>query len=253
MPRFRFVAADATGSTHEGTIDAATEDVARNKLASNGLAVRSVTEATSADGAAAPEMPRPAAPRFGGPQLVPIPVRPPGFDGSNATERGGGGSSPFPIVFSLLALIVSLGTAAYTLSRDPLASRAGKYDFSSGPEEAYRSSLKMMANGDLLARLERENKLQAPQAREILNTLEFSYPHGEYRGKKALFVKFQWKGKTRQQVRWFELDQTTGTWRRSHAMDTEIAINGLPPHLSERITNWVTPDQDDGFGPEADW
>jgi len=251
MPRFRFTAADSSGIAHDGTIDAATATDARNKLASNGLAVRTVEEVAAPEGVLAPEITRRPTPKPESPIPGPGPVQPRRSETPEPAQRQGG--SPLSIVFSLLALLISLGTAAYTLTRDPLKGRLGKYDFST-PEEAYRSSVRMAADGDYVARMEREGKLIAPQAREQFLTSKIKSE--SYRGKVVLFITFERNGKPRNLVRWFEKDPETQMWKRSWQMKSETALGGggLPQELSQRIAAFVTPhDPADGFTPDVDW
>lgn len=255
MPRFRFTAVDSSGTPHDGTIDAATADAARNKLASNGLAVRTVEEVDSAPGLGAPELSRPTGPRVkGNPQPAPVPVLARVAEPSHEEARGG---SRLPLVVAMIALLVSLGTAAFTIfgrDRDREVgggSRLARYDFNT-PEKAYNSSLKMAASGDVLARMELNGKFAAPQAREQLNSMVVRKTV-DHDGKKALFVRFERHGREQRKVRWFERDPDTGMWRRAYSLEFGGGANALPEALAQDIEEWVTHDLDDPLGPDVDW
>ncbi|MCE9565453.1 MAG: hypothetical protein K8U57_25810 [Planctomycetes bacterium] len=253
MPRFRFTAADSSGATHDGTIDAATADDARNKLASNGLAVRTVEEMATPESVVAPDLPRRATPKPESPFPDPTHARPRKSETPEPVQRRGG--SPFPIIFSLLALLISLSTAAYTLTRDPLKGRLDKYDFST-PEKAYLSSVRMAADGDYLARFERESKLIGPQAREQFTSSQIENEPVRHDGKVGLFITYSRNGKVRRQVRWFELDPVTKMWKRAWVLETELVGNGngLPPQIAAKIARFVTPPEPgEAFTPDVDW
>ena len=191
MARFRFVAADSSGTLHDGAIDAATQTDARNKLASNGLAVRELEEIAPGGGAIPPELPRRAAqpPR---PVATDLPSGPPKraprAELADAPRRGSGVS----MFLSIIALVVSLAAGAYVMYRDPPWGRLSRYDFSTA-ERAYMSQLRIEANADLQAMLELQRKLDGKRVREKLDSVRIEPPE-DHMGKAVLFISFDSKG-----------------------------------------------------------
>lgn len=238
MPRYRFTAVDSYGSAHDGAIDAPTEAAARNKLASNGLSVRTVEEVAAAPGTEPPDVPRRVAPKpSSAPDGSAPPVRRPReFDPPAPAGRRG---SPWPLVLSLLALAVSLATAAYTLTRrdrGPDANRFGKYNFATA-EDALLSEVRMVAGGDVLAQLELRQKGMAAQFRERDETFQLDRSRtAAYQGKTILFFEYEQHGVKFKDVAIMERDDHGG-WRRSYNTSFE-EIEHADPRLFRKIVEW---------------
>jgi hypothetical protein len=221
---------------HDGTIDAASLADARHKLASNGLAVRELEEVEGAAGMVPPEVPRRAAPK---PAARPaantdaLPTRPPRREPPTEAPRRG---SRVPLVLSIIALLLALGAVAYVVYRDPPWGRLSKYDFRS-PEAAYTSQVRMAANGDYLAMMELQRKLNSKQIRERLETLRIDHtrPAGT---RTVVFAEYRDKGKQRREVVVFEKDNDSGMWKQTYSAMSELMQSD--PQLAQEIREWTS-------------
>ena len=230
MPRFRFVAADSTGQVHDGAIDAATQTDARHKLASNGLAVRELEETTAGvEPLAAPA--RRSSSNSGEPPEK-LPIRSPA---RSAPEESTGRGSSAPLALAIIAVIISVATAVYTLSRDPYSNRLSRYDFST-PEAAYLSHLRMEAAADLPAMLELQRRDKAKHFRDKLEAVKIVKTE-ECRGKTILFVEYTIDANMTREVHYFEPDPNyPRAWRMTHISDQELLA--FDPSLAERVARW---------------
>jgi hypothetical protein len=230
MPRYRFAAVDSSGTVHDGTINAATESEARNKLASNGLAVRKVEEATSS----AEDAPLVEAPRRPASKSMPptaMPARAPVIEETEAPRRRG---SPWPFIFSLLALLVAVSTAVYVVYRDPPGGRLSKYDFRT-PEAAAISYAKIEGNNDFRAQMELMNKLYGKYAREKANTLDVGKTLTHRSGMQVVFLNYTHDNMPIHEVQWFEKDADTGMWQPTHSPPD---VQNTP--LGQEIREWLS-------------
>jgi hypothetical protein len=165
------------------------------------------------------------------------------------------GGGRLALIVAFIALLVSLGTAVYcTALRDRDSNggdRLAKYDFTT-PEKAYISSLRIAAEGDVLARMQLNGRFAAVQAREQLSTMAVrkTLNHG---GKMVLFVRFERHGKERRRVRWFEYDRDARMWRRAYNLEFGGGMNVLPDDMLRQIEEWVTHDEDDPETSDIDW
>jgi hypothetical protein len=233
MARFQFAAVDSAGMLHDGKIDASGAEEARAKLERNGLKVRELTEIDP------PVEPRPSRsePSFErGPRNAdrasdsPPPRREP--RGSAPPARG--------FVLGLVALLISLVALGYALYHNPPWSPLARYNYSSA-EAALRSDLLMEARGDVPAFMELNRRIDRRNMQERLATLEI-VKTADYKGKKALFVKYKTTDKeTKQQkerkdVEWYELDEGSGFWQRSYSGMEEVRRSD--ERLAREIEEW---------------
>jgi hypothetical protein len=222
MPKYRFTATDRAGLYKSGIIDADTPREARDKLRERGFHVQELVDVSTPSGDPEPldidDTPPPRARR--------APVaddRPRGAAGGRAT-----------FVLALLAFLLTLATASYVVYRDPPWGRLSRYDFST-PEASQRSQLKMASNGDLLAMIELNRKLDRQKARERLESLSVRKAV-DYQGKKGLFTSVKVDGKTRHTVEWFEKDADTGYWKQAFVNEAELGkTDGA---LADEIRKW---------------
>jgi hypothetical protein len=236
MPRYRFAAADADGMLHDGTIDAASLADARHKLASNGLAVRELEEVEGTAGMVPPEVPRRHAPKPAAKPAAdadPLPTRPPRREPPAESPRRG---SRATLVLSVIALFLSLTAVAYVVYRDPPWGRLSKYDFRT-PEAAYTSQVRMAANGDYLAMMELQRKLNNKQIRQRLDTLRIDHTR-QAGGKTVVFAEYYDKEKPQREVAVFEKDPDSGMWKQSYSAMSELMH--ADPRLAQEIREWTS-------------
>jgi hypothetical protein len=238
MPRFRFVAVDSSGSVHDGIIEADTEADAQNKLATNGLAVRKVEEISASGNAPAPqEVHRRAVPKSStsSTTLPPTPARAVAHEQQEAARRRG---SIWPAMFSILALIISIATAVYVVSRDPPGGRLSKYDFST-PEAAAMSYARIKATNDSRAVLELMGHREVKFAKERYNTMvvQKTREHPRGRGLRVAFIEYEIPGRSRplHEVQWFEREPETGWWQLTDAIPNDLEGT----QLGEDIAEWL--------------
>jgi hypothetical protein len=229
MPRFRFVAADSTGHVTDGAIDAATQTDARTKLASNGLAVRELEE-VAADASAPPALPRRALARPDEP-VEPLPMtRRPRSEPVESPRRGSG----TPLVVSIVALVIAVATAAYVVVRDP-SNRLNRYDFST-PEDAYRSMLRIHANGDFQAMMELQRHSEGKRLRQKLDVIQINKT-AQLHGKTILFVSSNVDAIVTREIAFFERDpDQPKRWRPTEITDAEI--RAFNPSLADEVRRW---------------
>jgi len=234
MPRYRFAAADSDGMLHDGTIDAASLADARHKLASNGLAVRELEEVEGTAGMVPPDVPRRPAPKPAAKPAAnsePLPTRPPRREpAAEAPRRGSRG----PLVLSIIALLLALTAVAYVVYRDPPWGRLSKYDFRT-PEAAYTSQVRMAANGDYLAMMELQRKLNNKQIRERLDSLRIDRTR-QAGNRTVVFAEYREKGNQRREVVVFEKDADSGMWKQSYSAMTELMSDH---RLGQEIREWT--------------
>jgi hypothetical protein len=241
MPRFRFVAADSFGQVNDGTIDAAGQTDARNKLAANGLAVRELEEFAATSNAAPPVLPHKATvARSVEPAEPPPRARPTRPELVASRERG----SRTPLFLAIAALGISLSAAAYVLYRDPPWGRLSRYDFSTA-ERAYLSQLRIEANGDLLAMIELQRKLDERNLREKLNSLKID--HSEmHQGKAVLFISYEANGNRMHEVSFYEQHPDhSNLWRQTHISVDQIRATNQ--RLADEIQSWLANNNGGGF------
>lgn len=247
MPRFRFVAADSFGQVSDGAIDAANQTDARNKLASNGLAVRELEEVAAPSGAAPPVLPRKESAVRSVEHVEPLPMKRPAR--SKPAESTGRGSRA-PMILAIAALVISLTAAAYVFYRDPPWGRLSRYDFSTA-ERAYRSQLRIEANGDVLAMIELQRKLDERRLREKLSTVKIEHTE-MHQGKVVLFISYEMKGNPMHEVSYFERHPEHGNlWRQTHISTDEI--RGSNAALAAEIQRWLANNNGGGFMGGQRW
>jgi hypothetical protein len=231
MPRYRFIAADSLGQLSDGTIDAATQADARRKLASNGLAVRELEEV--APGAEPPLSPAARRSAVSGNPVEPLPMRrPPRAEPAGEPTRG----SSAPLILSIIALVVAVGSAIYSTTRDPFSSRLNRYDFSN-PEAAYLSHLRMQAAADLPAMMELQRRSgESKKLRDKLDAIQVrrAEPCGS---KTILFIEYTVDAIQTREIAYFERDpDQSKIWRPTHM--SEVEIRGINAELADRVRDW---------------
>lgn len=230
MPKYRFTAVDTEGMFRDGTIDAPDGQAARDRLAANGLKVRELEEVDS------PGEP----PLFTTPPVIPVAAggrRSEGEPSAYSRSKAAAGSSKGTAFFAVAAILLTVASVGYSFYKNPPWGRLSKYDFSS-PEAALRSNLKLEANGDILAAVEYEAKIDRRKRKEYRDTLEVKRTE-DADGKKLIFIQYRETNpstkKTRQlyDVRWFERNEDTGYWTPS------TPSRNVPEKLSQDIIEWT--------------
>jgi hypothetical protein len=241
MPRYRFVAADSFGQVTDGAIDAASQSDARNKLAANGLAVRELEEVAATSEAGPPLIPRKAnAVRVVEPG-EPLPAKRAARSGSS--EPSGGGSRK-PLFLAIAALVISLSAAAYVVYRDPPWGHLSRYDFSTA-ERAYMSQLRIEANGDVMAMIELQRKLDERRLREKVSSVKIDHKE-MHQEKVVLFISYEMKGNPMYEVSFYERHPEHGNlWRQTHVSTDEI--RGSNAALAAEIQKWLSNNNGGGF------
>jgi hypothetical protein len=125
-----------------------------------------------------------------------------------------------PNVLSLLALVVSLGTAGWVASTRWPSALLAKYDFSS-PEAALRSELTMTRDGDFDAIRAHYREFHRGVATEALKTLKVESTK-EFKGAKILFVSFTDRGEPVRECRFFIRDAESGLWGEDRKLRTRL-------------------------------
>lgn len=148
---------------------------------------------------------------------------------------------PLPIILSVVAIVISLGTLARTYYHKPLGEGMSRYDMTT-PKAAIESQLRMVADSDLLAVLEMNLLGDDDLAAEKLRTLEVA-KESEWRGSKVLFVRFEQNGIKKYDAEYLSKDAKTGIWRANSSLTYSLisaAMSDSPEDkaISNMVSTW---------------
>lgn len=152
------------------------------------------------------------------------------YGGSSNPPKGGAA----PLVISLLALVISIGTAVYTVFFNPFGRALYWYNFDT-PEDALRSEFTIEKRHDTRAMNEFRSAILGEAHAEKLDTLEiekssefewksrldrFRPPSGAEDDKfektaAAVFYSYKQKGKRQYLVSYFRKHKKSGLWVRN--------------------------------------
>ena len=138
----------------------------------------------------------------------------------------------WPALLSVLALVVSLGTAwmVYCQGRAP-SYLLKKYDFSSA-EAALRSELTMTREGDFDAIRAYYREFHGSTAAELLRTLKVEHTR-EFKGAKILYVSYTDRGEPIRECRFFIRDAESGLWGEDRKLRTRVRDHDVASAISQ--------------------
>lgn len=146
----------------------------------------------------------------------------------------------FASILSVVAMLVSVGTAYWTYRYDPLGPGLSQYDFTT-PKASLISSGQMVLDNNWRAMMELNSHGRQRQLAEMLQTLRV-HKEAEWRGHKLLFVSYDENGVPKHSVESFTKNAETGLWQTS-TIRFEIVSASLDGSkdaepLSEMISLW---------------
>lgn len=237
MQQWNVRAVDAQGQYQILALEAPSQDAAAAIAQQRGLRVESVT--LLAHGAKPAPTPSPKSSPSPSPATAPTP-RPPAPAGMLAprSPRSRLVWTILSLLLSATALIVAILALTASDGKNPLGAGLEKYDFKT-PRAAFRSSVKMFANGDFRAQIELQRKLTEPTYREQLKTLEISKEVAiKSQGKElvVLFVSYDEDGKKQYKCFVMEKIAKSDLWNRTYY--SRYTIAKIDKDLSKQMEEW---------------
>lgn len=132
---------------------------------------------------------------------------------TDSSQQGGAkeGVIPVPVILSVVAILIALGSCVWVTYHDFWGSGIDQYDLST-PKAALISSMEIDLNGDMLASFElTQLTLGADKAKERIETLKV-HQEREWCGNKILFISYDEDGIQRYQTKAFSKNAETGLW-----------------------------------------
>jgi hypothetical protein len=181
--------------------------------------------------------------------------------------RAGSQRSSLAVILGFLAFAVALAALFVALFRDPFGpvyrfkfSALGGYDFST-PGDAYRSNLRMEDSLDFRALVEYRRRIDEPEQKEKMNTLEIKreatvklpkkkpdrFPigsgsassdaqKGPTRDVALLFITYKKDGEDRYEVAGMEKNEKSGFWKSVYV--TAFDVRDADPKLAKDMEDW---------------
>ena len=138
------------------------------------------------------------------------------------------------ITMALVALLLSLGTIAFQLKSKPLGEGIDKYSFAE-PLEAYKSTLQMNMNQDILAQIQFNAAISDRKTKEQLQTIKV-HKTREHSGKTILFIEYNEAGLPKRKVVGMEKDAGSGFWHKDYTSTYEVEDKN--PVLAAEMKEW---------------
>ena len=135
---------------------------------------------------------------------------------------------------ALVSLLLSLGTIAFLLKSKPLGEGIEKYSFTE-PLEAYKSTLQMGINQDILAEIQFQAVINERKKKEELQTIKINKSR-EYGGKTILFIEYNDAGLPKHKIVTMDKDANSGFWHEEYMGYYEIEDKN--PVLAEEMKEW---------------
>jgi hypothetical protein len=150
---------------------------------------------------------------------------------------------PIPIVLSVLSLVVSVATALWLGTHDPLGKGLSQYDFST-PKAALISSMEIQNKFDIKAIMQLAAATSDHifgNAAEKQRTLKV-WKEAEWRGNKVLFCSFERDGITEYSCEAVERNAQTGRWMPSSLPlifeNAGDSVSEEDKRLSKMVSRW---------------
>lgn len=138
------------------------------------------------------------------------------------------------ITIASVALVISVVVVVIQMRLNPLGDGIDKYSFTT-PINAYRSTLQMTLNRDILAQIQFNWAIEAKGIQEKLNTLKVAKERA-YGGKKLLFIEFEEDGVPKREVVTLEKNASSGFWYQEYVSTYEVEKHDAK--LAAEINNW---------------
>lgn len=226
MPYYTVTTYDAQGQLQSQVVEAISHDQAVAVAQARGLRIHSVTPMQATPTGSIPGAPSAAATAL------------PGRDGPAArpTRSSTWVIVGFAVCGFLTAVAMGLAIAALVLggARAPWEGALKRYDFKD-PKNAYRSWLRIQAEGDVWAQIQLAREIQKPRFKERMKTLKI-HARVDFEDKVILFVSYEEKGRKQHRCDAMEKDKETGYW--SHSYVSRYTVGKSNPELGERMKKW---------------
>lgn len=138
------------------------------------------------------------------------------------------------IVIAIFSLLISVGTLTFQLKSKPLGDGIEKYSFAE-PLDAYKSTLLMDINKDILAQIQFNAAISDRKTKEQLETIKVSKTR-EYEGKTILFIEYNEAGLPKHDIEGMEKDAVSGFWHNAYT--SEYEMENKNPALAAEIKQW---------------
>jgi hypothetical protein len=142
--------------------------------------------------------------------------------------------STIAITLALFSLLISLGITFFIIKYKPLGEGIDKYNFSD-PLAAYKSTLQMNFNQDVLAQIQLNTAISGKKSREKDQTLKVNKAH-EYGGKTILFIEYSEAGLPKKDIVGMEKDAESGLWHEEYIAAYQVEDKN--PELAAEIKDW---------------